>query len=124
NVLAPVINGRDPCAIPMLWSEMVGAVRNIGWRGIAACAISAVDVALWDLKAQLVGLPLVSLLGMERERVPVYGSGGFTSYPNDRLREQLGGWGLARWLPRRQNEDWARSRAGHQASSCGARGDR
>lgn len=92
NVLAEVIIGSDPCAIPMLWSEMVGAVRNIGWRGIAACAISAVDMALWDLKARLVGLPLVALLGMERERVPVYGSGGFTSYPNDRLREQLSGW--------------------------------
>jgi L-alanine-DL-glutamate epimerase-like enolase superfamily enzyme len=80
NVLADLIIGRDPCAIPMLWSEMVAAVRNIGWRGIAACAISAVDVALWDLKARLVGLPLASLLGVERERVPVYGSGGFTSY--------------------------------------------
>jgi L-alanine-DL-glutamate epimerase-like enolase superfamily enzyme len=92
SVLSEVIIGADPCAIPMLWSEMVGAVRNIGWRGIAACAISAVDVALWDLKARLVGLPLAALLGMERQRVPVYGSGGFTSYPNDRLREQLGGW--------------------------------
>jgi L-alanine-DL-glutamate epimerase-like enolase superfamily enzyme len=55
-------------------------------------AVSAVDTALWDLKARLLRLPLVALLGAVRDSVPVYGSGGFTSYPIDRLREQLGGW--------------------------------
>jgi L-alanine-DL-glutamate epimerase-like enolase superfamily enzyme len=92
DVLAKVIVGQDPAAIPQLWTAMARAVRNIGWRGMAACAISAVDVALWDLKARLLNVPLASLLGLERERVPIYGSGGFTSYPNDRLREQLAGW--------------------------------
>src|SRR4029079_17930247 len=50
------------------------------------------DVALWALKARLLGLPLVALFGAERERVPIYGSGGFTSYSLERLREQLSGW--------------------------------
>jgi L-alanine-DL-glutamate epimerase-like enolase superfamily enzyme len=92
RVLAKVVMGQEASAIPRLWGAMVGAVRNIGWRGVAACAISAVDVALWDLKARLFDVSLARLFGMERERVPIYGSGGFTSYSDDRLREQLKGW--------------------------------
>jgi L-alanine-DL-glutamate epimerase-like enolase superfamily enzyme len=71
---------------------MLGAVRNLGSRGICATAISAVDVALWDLKARLLGAPLVVLLGADRATVPIYGSGGFTSYTAERLTEQLAGW--------------------------------
>ncbi len=55
-------------------------------------AIAAVDIALWDLKARVLGLPLCKLLGMAHDRVPVYGSGGFTAYSLERLAEQLGGW--------------------------------
>ena len=79
-------------APPAAWQAMVGAVRNLGRQGIAANAIAAVDVALWDLKARLLGLPLVSLLGACRDAIPVYGSGGFTSYPIERLQAQLAGW--------------------------------
>jgi L-alanine-DL-glutamate epimerase-like enolase superfamily enzyme len=74
-------------------------VRNVGRPGIATDAISALDAALWDLKARLFGVPLATLLGTARTSVPVYGSGGFTSYTVDQLREQLGGWvaaGIAR----------------------------
>ena len=90
--LANAVRGRDAMDIPGLWQAMVGAVRNIGWRGVAANAISAVDIALWDLKAKLLDLPLYKLLGAVREQVPIYGSGGFTSYSDERLQEQLGGW--------------------------------
>jgi L-alanine-DL-glutamate epimerase-like enolase superfamily enzyme len=55
-------------------------------------AVAAVDNALWDLKARLLGVPLVKLLGQVREAVPVYGSGGFTSYSEGRLTEQLAQW--------------------------------
>jgi L-alanine-DL-glutamate epimerase-like enolase superfamily enzyme len=92
DILSKVIVGQDCSAIPRLWAAMVAEVRNVGWRGIAACAISAVDVALWDLKARLLDVPLSALFGMERECVPIYGSGGFTSYSDDRLREQLSDW--------------------------------
>jgi hypothetical protein len=78
---------------------MQHAVRNLGRVGIAAMAIGAVDAALWDLKARLLHLPLVTLLGAVRDRVPVYGSGGFTSYPIAQLQEQLGGW-VAGGIPR------------------------
>jgi len=55
-------------------------------------AIAAVDAALWDVKARLLDLPLVKLLGAVRDAVPVYGSGGFTSYSIERLQRQLAGW--------------------------------
>ncbi|MFS8065768.1 MAG: enolase C-terminal domain-like protein [Byssovorax sp.] len=90
--LAPLLDGHDALAIPSAWDTMVRAVRNLGARGIAAMAISAVDTALWDLKARLLDLPLVDLLGSVRGSVPVYGSGGFTSYSIEELCEQLSGW--------------------------------
>jgi L-alanine-DL-glutamate epimerase-like enolase superfamily enzyme len=74
------------------WLDMQKAVRNAGRPGIAACAISAVDQALWDRKARRLGVALVDLLGAAHDEVPVYGSGGFCSYSNDRLQEQLAGW--------------------------------
>ncbi len=92
DTLAPIVSGLDAMDVPGAYRTMVGALRNIGRPGIGACAVSAVDVALWDLKARLVGLPLASLLGRVRDGVALYGSGGFTSYDADRLREQLGGW--------------------------------
>jgi L-alanine-DL-glutamate epimerase-like enolase superfamily enzyme len=92
GALAGVVRGRSAMDIPALWTAMVDSVRNLGWRGVCAHAISAVDVALWDLKAKLVGLPLCDLLGMTRSEVPIYGSGGFTSYSMERLQQQLAGW--------------------------------
>ena len=74
------------------WLAMQHTVRNAGRPGIAACAISAVDQALWDRKARRLGIPLVDLLGAAHDDVPVYGSGGFCTYSLDRLQEQLGGW--------------------------------
>jgi L-alanine-DL-glutamate epimerase-like enolase superfamily enzyme len=71
---------------------MVRAVRNIGRGGVASMAIAAVDTALWDFKARLLGMPLARLLGACRDAIAVYGSGGFTSYLRERLAEQLGGW--------------------------------
>ncbi len=90
--LAGVVRGRDALAVAEAWEAMARALRNAGRPGIGFCALSAVDLALWDLKARLLGLPLVDLLGRARDEAPVYGSGGFTSYPLERIREQLGGW--------------------------------
>ena len=93
--LADVVQGRDALDPQASWAAMVQATRNLGRPGITSMAIAAVDVALWDLKARLLGLPLCKLIGMAHDRVPVYGSGGFTSYSNTRLQEQLGGWAQA-----------------------------
>lgn len=97
--LREVVVGGDALSPPSLWDAMVARVRNLGYCGITAMAISAVDCALWDLKAKLHGVPLAVLLGMRRRRVPIYGSGGFTSYSPARLQEQLAGW-IAMGIPR------------------------
>lgn len=92
SVLKKAISGRDSFDIPGCWMAMQRSVRNVGRSGLAACAISALDTALWDLKSRTLGVPLASLLGRCREAVPIYGSGGFTSYSDKQLREQLAGW--------------------------------
>jgi len=79
-----IVLGRNAFDIAAIWSSLVGAVRNIGRPGIAATAISAVDNAMWDLKARLLGVSLVDLLGSAREAIPAYGSGGFCSYGDGR----------------------------------------
>jgi L-alanine-DL-glutamate epimerase-like enolase superfamily enzyme len=90
--LSGIVSGADALAPQAAWTAMVRGIRNLGRPGISSMAIAAVDTALWDLKARLIGLPLCQLLGMAHDRVPIYGSGGFTAYPLERLREQLAGW--------------------------------
>ena len=92
QLLAKEIIGRNTMDIPGTVDAIVRRVRNLGRPGIASMAISAVDVALWDLKAKLLDLPLIELLGATRDSVPVYGSGGFTSYSDKQLAAQLHGW--------------------------------
>jgi L-alanine-DL-glutamate epimerase-like enolase superfamily enzyme len=92
SMLKGIVEGRDAMDIPGMWNAMVHSIRNLGRPGISSMAISAVDIALWDLKAKLLGLPLVKLLGAVRAGIPVYGSGGFTSYSDDQLQRQLGRW--------------------------------
>lgn len=92
RVLSDVVRGKDALDPPAAYRAMAVAVRNIGRPGVAGMALSAVDAALWDLKARLLGLPLASLLGRFRTSVPIYGSGGFCSYSPERLAAQLGGW--------------------------------
>jgi L-alanine-DL-glutamate epimerase-like enolase superfamily enzyme len=108
ELLAPVVIGRSVDEVAAAWEAMVRAVRNVGRQGIAATAISAVDVALWDLKAKLANQPLCMLLGQRRAAVPIYGSGGFTTYADAELAEQLGGW-VGQGIPRvkmKLGADW------------------
>lgn len=92
SVLAPAVRGIDPLDISTAWCAMTTALRNNGRPGIASAAVSAVDAALWDLKGRITGLAVVDLLGAARDSVPVYGSGGFTSYTTERLQQQLAEW--------------------------------
>ena len=79
--LAGVVTGGDALAPASAWRSMFAQLRNAGQPGIGAMAVSAVDIALWDLKARLLGLPLYRLLPGFRDEVLIYGSGGFTNYP-------------------------------------------
>ena len=97
--LTEIVRGTDAFAIAETWESMGATLRNAGRPGIGFMAISAVDQALWDLKARLLERSLVDLLGRARDEAPIYGSGGFTSYSLARIREQLGGW-AASGIPR------------------------
>ena len=90
--LSAVVEGGDALAVARAHDEMARRSRNLGRPGIGSMAIAAVDMALWDLKARLLELPLATLLDSVRDEVAVYGSGGFTSYSLDQLQEQLGRW--------------------------------
>ncbi|MGH9470133.1 MAG: enolase C-terminal domain-like protein [Terriglobia bacterium] len=92
ELLVGVVKSRDALDVSGSWQAMVHAIRNLGRPGISSMAVAAVDSALWDLKGKLLNVPAAKLLGMVRDGVPVYGSGGFTSYSNQQLQSQLGGW--------------------------------
>ncbi|MFC4010092.1 enolase C-terminal domain-like protein [Nonomuraea purpurea] len=100
DLLAPAVHGIGVLDPPAAHERMRRAVRNAGRPGMCSMAISAVDCALWDLKARRLRLPLHRLLGAVTEEVPVYGSGGFTTYDATRLREQLGHWTGEKGIPR------------------------
>ena len=114
DTITPLIVGRAAMDIAGAGAAMNRAVRNMGREGIASMAISAVDCALWDLKARVLGLPLVNLLGQVLDEVPVYGSGGFISYDDDQTRQQLAGWVERDRIPRvkiKIGESWGRDEA-------------
>ena len=106
--LAPVVIGGDVLSVPAQHEAMVRTCRNLGRPGLAACAISAVDVALWDLKARHLEVSLSDLFGHARSDVPIYGSGGFTTYDDPTTAAQLEGW-ITAGIPRvkiKIGEDW------------------
>jgi L-alanine-DL-glutamate epimerase-like enolase superfamily enzyme len=97
--LADVVLGADPLRTGELWLALGARLRNAGRPGIGFCAVSALDLAVWDLKARLLGVPLADLLGGTRDSVPLYGSGGFTSYSQAELEQELAGW-VEQGIPR------------------------
>lgn len=119
--LDPVLRGRDVMDVPGCWAQMLHAIRNLGRPGVSSMGIAAVDVALWDLKAHLLDVSLVTLLGAAHDAVPIYGSGGFTTYSIQQLQAQLGGW-VEQGIPRvkmkigtHPEEDLGRVRAAREA---------
>jgi L-alanine-DL-glutamate epimerase-like enolase superfamily enzyme len=73
--LLPAAAGLDPALVERAWTTLHGTVRDAAPGGLALLGLSAVDVALWDLKAQAAGEPLHRLLGGSRDRAQAYGSG-------------------------------------------------
>ena len=111
GVLADVVAGCDVLGVPGVNEAMRRACRNLGRPGLASEAISAVDIALWDLKANVLGLPLSDLFGRAVDEVPVYGSGGFTTYSDAATVRQVEGWVGDQGIPRvkiKIGESWGR----------------
>jgi L-alanine-DL-glutamate epimerase-like enolase superfamily enzyme len=100
NVLAGAVRGRPVLDVPACWAAMQHAIRNLGRPGLVSCAMSAVDIALWDAAARSLGLPVSRLLGRVRESADVYGSGGFTTLSDEELAAQLGRWAHELGIPR------------------------
>jgi len=92
SLLKEVVHGQDILCHTQIWLALARRVRNLGETGMSQMAIAAIDNALWDLRAKLHQCPLVHLLGAARTAIPVYGSGGFTSYSDHQLTTQLAGW--------------------------------
>lgn len=92
DLLSSSVVGQDAMSIPAIWLGMVRSIRNATRAGVCGYAISAVDVACWDLKARLLGVSLADLFGRVHQEVPVYGSGGFTTYTAEEMAQQLRGW--------------------------------
>jgi L-alanine-DL-glutamate epimerase-like enolase superfamily enzyme len=95
DILKNAIVGRSAMSIEQTWREMNHRLRNAGRVGAGSMAIAAVDVALWDLKAKILNVSLLDLFGAAKDSVPIYGSGGFTSYSERQLADQLSGWAKA-----------------------------
>ncbi len=119
--LATLVQGLPAMNLPAIWQSMVHGCRNYGDSSLLMMAVAAVDNSLWDLKARILGLPLVTLLGGARRSVPIYGSGGFTSYDLPTLISQLSGWremGIRQMkikIGRNPQQDQLRIRATRQA---------
>jgi L-alanine-DL-glutamate epimerase-like enolase superfamily enzyme len=112
GILSDVVAGRSALDMAGANEAMTRALRNVGRPGIGAMALSAADIALWDLKARLLGCPVAGLIGRARDDVPVYGSGGFTTYDDTQTREQLSGWVDKDGIPRvkiKIGESWGSS---------------
>lgn len=87
--MAPRLIGRDPFDTELIWQDFFGYLRGVGRKGLMFCALSAIDIALWDLKGKIVDLPLYKLFGGGRTKVPVYASGGWTSFSDEQLVAEM-----------------------------------
>lgn len=85
EVAGPALIGEDPMATERLWEKLYWLLSPRGQTGYASHAIAALDIALWDLKAQALKQPLWRLLGGARQRVPVYATFGFGFFERDEL---------------------------------------
>ena len=85
EVAGPALIGEDPLATERLWDKLYWLLSPRGQTGYASHTIAALDIALWDIKAKALGLPLWRLLGGARARVPVYATFGFGFFERDQL---------------------------------------
>jgi len=78
--LKPLLLGEDPRDVERLWEKMFRGDRGVRRVGIAGMALSALDIGLWDIAGKVAKLPLYKLWGAVSDRIPCYGSGGWSKY--------------------------------------------
>jgi len=100
--LAPALLGEDPMYSELLWEKMYNGSRwkpalerghsqpSEARRGVTLEAIAGIDIAIWDVKAQALGVPVYHALGAVRDSVRGYGSGGWA--PGDEAEEEMAGY--------------------------------
>jgi len=88
--LKPVVLGEDPLFVERLWERMFRADMGIKKQGVAAYALSALDIGLWDIAGKAAGMPLYKLWGAATDRIPAYGSGGWSKYSEKELIAEAG----------------------------------
>lgn len=88
HAIKPKFIGRNPFETEALYKETFHYMRGVGRKGLAFCAYSAVDIALWDIKGKVLNMPLFRLLGGNDPVVPIYASGGWTSYSIEELVDE------------------------------------
>lgn len=124
DVLASAVIGADVLDTAANHEAMVRACRNLGRPGVVSCAVSAVDIALWDAKAAILGVALADLFGQYRSDIPVYGSGGFTTYDDATAAKQLEHWRSELSIPRvkiKVGESWGTNEERDRARTVFAR---
>src|SRR5688500_14553433 len=83
--LKPALIGEDPMYVEYLWEKMFRLDMGMKKQGVAAYALSALDIGLWDITGKALGKPLYKVWGAARHRIPCYGSGGWAKYSVDEL---------------------------------------
>ncbi len=83
--LAPALIGEDPLFVERLWEKMFRTDMGMKKQGVVAYALSALDIGLWDVAGKVAGLPLYKLWGAVTDRIPAYGSGGWSKYSEREL---------------------------------------
>jgi L-rhamnonate dehydratase len=89
HCLKPVVSGANPFDVEILWQKMFRSTLNFGRKGVAIEAISAVDIALWDLMGKALSQPVYNLLGGKtRDRIRVYASRLYARHDLDLLAKE------------------------------------
>src|SRR5260221_1343018 len=83
--LKPELIGEDPLFVERLWEKMFRTDMGMKKQGVVAYALSALDIGLWDIAGKVAGLPLYKLWGAVTDRIPAYGSGGWSKYSEREL---------------------------------------
>ncbi len=92
EIAGPALRGLDPMRHEQLWDRLYWLLTPRGQSGYASHAIAAIDLALWDLKGQILGQPCWRLLGGARSQVPVYATFGFAFFERDELAAAARSW--------------------------------